>query len=145
MFFELSHLLVTTQPGLELNTSDTVVRETLVSLAIALKLSPFDLSQWIFSVSTDALGRPSFFPFSLALLSPVLSLSDESAQQYEGRWAVSFAPVADSRFVVLIQQRYAPAVPWEVWFLVTLILIAIFLTLAIRYVYRISRPSESYE
>jgi hypothetical protein len=76
---------------------------------------------------------------------PVLSLSDESAQQYEGRWAVSFAPVADSRFVVLIQQRYAPAVPWEVWFLVTLILIAIFLTLAIRYVYRISRPSESYE
>ncbi len=49
------------------------------------------------------------------------------------------------RFVVLNQQRYAPAVPWEVWFLVTLILIAIFLTLAIRYVYRISRPSESYE
>ncbi len=76
---------------------------------------------------------------------PVLSLNDESAQQYEGRWAVSFAPVADSRFVVLIQQRYAPAVPWEVWLLVTLILTAICLTLAIRYVYRISRPSESYE
>ncbi len=62
---------------------------------------------------------------------------------------VSFAPVADSRFVVLIQQRYqqryAPAVPWEVWLLVGLILAAICLTLAIRYVYHISRPSESYE
>ncbi len=58
------------QLGLELKTSETVVRETPVSLAIALKLRPFDLNQWIFSVSTDALGRPSFFPFSLALLNP---------------------------------------------------------------------------
>jgi len=63
------------QLELELKTSDTVVRETPVSLAIALKLSPFDLSQWIFSVSTEALGRPSFFPFSFALLSPAFTLS----------------------------------------------------------------------
>ena len=63
------------QPGLELKTSDTVIRETPVSLAIALKLSPFDLSRWIFSVFTDALGRPSFFPFSFALLNPAFTLS----------------------------------------------------------------------
>ncbi len=63
------------QLELELKTSDTVVRETPVSLAIALKLNPFDLSQWIFSISTDALGRPSCFPFSLALLNPALTRS----------------------------------------------------------------------
>ena len=67
------------QLGLELKTSDTVVRETPVSLAIALKLSPFDLSQWIFSVSTDALGLPNRFPFSLALLNPALTLSHWTA------------------------------------------------------------------
>ena len=74
------------QLGLELKTSDTVVRETPVSLAIALKLSPFDLSQWIFSVSTDALGRPSFFPFSLARLSPILTLS---AMMSRSSWATA--------------------------------------------------------
>jgi len=56
---------LTPQLGLELKRSDTVVREIPVSLAIALRLSPFDLNRRIFSVSTNAFGLPNFFPFSL--------------------------------------------------------------------------------
>ena len=33
---------------------------------------------------------------------PVALLNDESAQDYAGRWVVSFAPVADSEFIVLV-------------------------------------------
>ena len=64
---------------------------------------------------------------------PVAALNDESARDYVGRWVVSFAPVADSEFIVLVQQRYEPVVPTELWFVGTLLLAAIFLTLAVKY------------
>ena len=71
---------------------------------------------------------------------PVALLNDESAQDYVGRWVVSFAPVADSEFIVLVQQRYAPVVPRELWFVVTLLLAAIFLTLAVKHLFGPTKP-----
>ncbi len=71
---------------------------------------------------------------------PVASLNNESAEDYTGRWVVSFAPVADSEFIVLVQQRYAPVVPRELLFVMTVLLAAIFLTLAVKYVLGPTKP-----
>ena len=63
----------------------------------------------------------------------------DPVQKYDGRWVASFAPVAGSEFVVLVQQRYEPVVPRELWLLLILLLAAIVLTLAIKYLLPRSR------
>ncbi len=64
---------------------------------------------------------------------PVALLDDEAAGEYGGRWVASFAPVADSEFAVLVQQEYAPVIPVGLWIVVLLVLAAVLLTLAIKY------------
>ncbi len=72
---------------------------------------------------------------------PVALLDDEDAREYGGRWVASFDPVADSEFVVLVQRAYAPLMPTELWIVVVLVLAAVLLTLAIKYVFpRSTKP-----
>lgn len=70
---------------------------------------------------------------------PVASLNDATAQEYDGSWAASFALVADSDFVVLVQQRSASVVPGELWLAALLLAAAVSLLLAIRYARRSSQ------
>ena len=63
---------------------------------------------------------------------PVASLHEES-EEYGGRWLASFAPVAGSEFVVLVQRRYAPVVPGGLWLVLILLFAVLLLTVAIKY------------
>ena len=63
---------------------------------------------------------------------PVALLHEES-EEYSGRWLASFAPVAGSEFVVLVQRRFAPVVPEGLSLVLILLLAALLLTLAIKY------------
>ncbi len=63
---------------------------------------------------------------------PVASLNERTAGEYGGRWFASFAPVADSEFVVLVQQEYAPVVPVEFWLILGALLAAVLTALVIR-------------
>ncbi|MEE8349168.1 MAG: protein kinase [Acidobacteriota bacterium] len=67
---------------------------------------------------------------------PVGSQNGGAVQRYEGRWVASFAPVADSEFVVLAQQRYVPVLPQEIWPMALWVFAAIILMVALRYGYR---------
>ena len=64
---------------------------------------------------------------------PVIALDNPAAAEYVGRWTACFATVEGSRFVVVVQQRYVPLLPVELWIVVGLALAAVFLTLTIVY------------
>ena len=86
------------QLGLELRTSDTVVREIPVASPIALKLIPSDLNSRSCLGSTDTLGRPNLFPCAFALCSPIATRS-----QINDRSSFATAAAADESGAVTRQ------------------------------------------
>jgi serine/threonine protein kinase len=65
---------------------------------------------------------------------PVVTLSHRAQQQYAGQWVAVFAPVADSEFIVVVQQRRSPILPPSKWLMLVLVCsTALIALLALRY------------
>jgi len=67
---------------------------------------------------------------------PIASLGGRASAVYGGTWVATFAPVPDSEFVVMVQQRSSRALPWM---LILVVAVGMLVALALRY----RRPGAS--